>query len=47
MTVKGNIINVTAKDIKTARMGANAIAELEEALLVSGYELSVETPDAK
>jgi hypothetical protein len=47
MTVKGNIIRVTAKDIKNARLGATAIAELEEALLTCGYELSVETPNAK
>ena len=47
MTVKGNIIRVTAKDIKDARLSVSAISELEEALLASGYELSVETRNAK
>lgn len=47
MTVKGNTIRVTVKDIKDARMGAAAVTELEDALLASGYELSVETPNAK
>ena len=47
MTVKGNTIRVTAKEIKDARLGAAAICELEDALLAAGYELSLETPNAK
>jgi hypothetical protein len=47
MTIKGNTIYVTTKDIKNARLGAAAVTELEDALLAAGYELSVETSDAK
>ncbi len=47
MTIKGNTIYVTTKDIKDARIGATGMTELEEALLDSGYELSVEPSDAK
>ena len=47
MTIKGNTIYVTSKDIKNARIGATGVTELEEALLASGYELSVEPSDAK
>lgn len=47
MTVKGNTIYVTVKDIKNARLGDAGVSELEDALLLSGYELSVETSDAK
>ena len=47
MTVKGNTIYVTAKDIKDARLNAAEVNELEEALLASGYELSIEPADAR
>ncbi len=47
MTVKGNIIYITTKDITEARLNTAEVAELEEALLASGYELSVEPTDAR
>jgi len=47
MTIKGNTIYITTKEIKNARLGATAVCELEEALLAAGYELSVESSDAK
>jgi len=47
MTVKGNTIYVTAKDIKDASLNTAEVAELEEALLASGYELSIESSDAR
>jgi len=47
MTIKGNTIYVTNKDIKNARLSAAAVTELEDALLAAGYELSVESVDVK
>ena len=46
MTIKGNTIYVTEKDIKNARLGAG-VSELETALLLAGYELEIESVDAK
>ncbi len=45
MTVKGNTIYVTTKDIKD--LNTCKVAELEEALLAAGYELSVESSDVR
>lgn len=45
--IKGNIIYVTTKDIKNARLGTAAATQFEGALLAAGYVLSVETSDAK
>ena len=47
MTVKGNTIYVTTKDIEDARLGATKVTELEDALLAAGYELSIETASAR
>ncbi len=47
MTVKGNTVYVTAREIKNVRIGVNGINELEEALLAAGYELSVEPSDVR
>jgi hypothetical protein len=47
MTVKGNTITVTEKELKNVRIGANGINELEETLLAAGYELAVESVDVR
>ena len=45
--IKGNVIYVTTKDIKNARLVTAAANQFESALLAAGYELSVETSDVK
>jgi hypothetical protein len=45
MTVKGNMIYVTAKDMKAAHLGDAEKSELETALELAGYELVVENSD--
>ena len=45
MTVKGNMIYMTAKDIKAAHLGDAEKSELETALELAGYELVVENSD--
>ena len=47
MTIKGNLIYVTVKEIEAAGIGAAALNELDETLLNSGYELAVENINAK
>ena len=47
MTVKGNTIYVTARDIKAARLGDAGKSELATALELAGYELVVENSDAR
>jgi hypothetical protein len=42
MTIKGNMIYMTAKDIKAAYLGDAKKSELETILEFAGYELVVE-----
>lgn len=42
MTIKNNRITITRDEIQSANLNSQKVAELEEALILAGYELIVE-----
>lgn len=42
MTIKNNRITLTAKEVSSANLNNQKVAEFEEALSLAGYELVIE-----
>ena len=42
MTVKNNRITITGSEVKSAHLDSYRLSQLEEALLLAGYELIIE-----